>query len=39
MVANKVLSFFRDYARKKRPPRGSKNADYFYRFQVSGVSV
>ena len=31
------LSFLRDYDRKKRPLKGSKHANNFYRFQVSGV--
>ena len=35
--ACKELSLFRDYARKKWPLKGSKHADSFYRFQVSGV--
>ena len=35
--AIKGLSFFRDYAGKKWPLRGSQHADYLYRSQVSGV--
>ena len=34
--AYKELRFFRDYARKKWPLKGSKDADNLYRFQVSG---
>jgi len=32
-----ALRYFRDYARKKWPLKGSKHVDYFYRFRVSGV--